>query len=100
MVAKSCLTLAIPWTLACQAPLSMGFTRQENGGEPLNSFKCAYILYSFRADTLVIGSEPVHISEKIKIYCFETPPVKMLGIEGCCKCSSRSLEGEAIYSSI
>ena len=29
LVAKSCLTLAIPWTVACQAPLSMGFSRQE-----------------------------------------------------------------------
>ena len=28
-VAKSCLTLATPWTLACQAPLSMGFSREE-----------------------------------------------------------------------
>ena len=28
-VAKSCLTLVIPWTVACQAPLSMGFSRQE-----------------------------------------------------------------------
>ena len=27
--AKSCPTLAIPWTVACQAPLSMGFSRQE-----------------------------------------------------------------------
>ena len=27
-VAKSCLTLATPWTVACQAPLSMGFSRQ------------------------------------------------------------------------
>ena len=26
---KSCPTLAIPWTVACQAPLSMGFSRQE-----------------------------------------------------------------------
>ena len=26
---KSCLTLATPWTVACQAPLSMGFSRQE-----------------------------------------------------------------------
>ena len=25
LVAKSCLTLATPWTVACQAPLSMGF---------------------------------------------------------------------------
>ena len=29
VVAKSCLTLATPWTVACQAPLSMGFSRQE-----------------------------------------------------------------------
>ena len=29
LVAKSCPTLVIPWTIACQAPLSMGFFRQE-----------------------------------------------------------------------
>ena len=29
LVAKSCLTLVTPWTVACQAPLSMGFSRQE-----------------------------------------------------------------------
>ena len=29
LVAKSCLTLEIPWTIACQVPLSMGFSRQE-----------------------------------------------------------------------
>ena len=29
LVAKSCLTLAIQWTVAYQAPLSMGFSRQE-----------------------------------------------------------------------
>ena len=26
---KSCLTLANPWTVPCQAPLSLGFPRQE-----------------------------------------------------------------------
>ena len=26
---KSYLTLAVPWTVACQAPLSMGFSKQE-----------------------------------------------------------------------
>ena len=26
---QSCPTLATPWTVACQAPLSMGFSRQE-----------------------------------------------------------------------
>ena len=29
LVPKSCLTLATPWTTAHQAPLSMGFSRQE-----------------------------------------------------------------------
>ena len=29
LVAKSCPTLSTPWTVACQAPLSMGFSRQE-----------------------------------------------------------------------
>ena len=29
LVAKSCPTLATPWTVACQAPPSMGFSRQE-----------------------------------------------------------------------
>ena len=28
LVPKSCTTLATPWTVACQAPLSMGFSRQ------------------------------------------------------------------------
>ena len=29
LVAKSCLTLAAPWTIAFQVPLSMGLSRQE-----------------------------------------------------------------------
>ena len=29
LVAKSCPILVTPWTIACQAPLSMGFPRQE-----------------------------------------------------------------------
>ena len=29
LVPKLCLTLSIPWTVAHQAPLSMGFSRQE-----------------------------------------------------------------------
>ena len=29
VVAKSCPTLATPWTVGRQAPLSMGFSRQE-----------------------------------------------------------------------
>ena len=30
LVAKSCLILVTPWTVAHQAPLSMGFSRQEH----------------------------------------------------------------------
>ena len=29
LVAKSCLALVTPWTVARQVPLSMGFSRQE-----------------------------------------------------------------------
>ena len=29
LVTKSCPTVATLWTVACQAPLSMGFSRQE-----------------------------------------------------------------------
>ena len=29
LVTQLCLTLATPWTVACQAPLSVGFSRQE-----------------------------------------------------------------------
>ena len=29
LFAKSCLTVVTPWTVARQAPLSMGFSRQE-----------------------------------------------------------------------
>ena len=36
LVAKSCLTLVIPWTIAHQPPLPMGFSRQEYwSGKPL-----------------------------------------------------------------
>ena len=38
LVTKSCPTLATPWTVAHQAPLSMGFSRQEyRGGMPFPS---------------------------------------------------------------
>ena len=38
LVAQSCPTLATPWTVACQAPLSMEFIRQEHwSGLPLSS---------------------------------------------------------------
>ena len=38
LITKSCLTLSTPWTVACQAPLSMEFSRQEYwGGLPFPS---------------------------------------------------------------
>ena len=33
LVTKSCPTLGIPWTVACQAPLYMGFSRREDWSE-------------------------------------------------------------------
>ena len=32
LVTKWCLTIVTPWTVAHQAPLSMGFSRQEDWG--------------------------------------------------------------------
>ena len=41
---KSCPTLATPWTVACQAPLSMGFSRQEySSGLPFPSPNCFFL---------------------------------------------------------
>ena len=38
LAAKSCLTLAMPWSVPCQAPLSTGFPRQEDwSGLPFSS---------------------------------------------------------------
>ena len=49
-VAKLCPTLATPWTVACQAPVSMGFSRQDyRSGLP---FPCP-------GDLPNLGIEPV-----------------------------------------
>ena len=41
LVTKSCLTFMTPWTIALQAPLSIGFSRQEYwGGFPISFFNC------------------------------------------------------------
>ena len=43
LVAKSCLTPAIPWTVACQPPLLMQFSRQQHwSGLPFPSFIYIY----------------------------------------------------------
>ena len=58
-VAQSCPTLAAAWTVTCQAPLSMGFSRQQywsrlpfpslgdlpNPGLNLGLLRCKQILY-------------------------------------------------------
>ena len=38
LVTKSCPTLAIPWTIVRQAPLSMGFPRKEY--KVIDQFNC------------------------------------------------------------
>ena len=44
LVAKLCPTLGTPWTVACQTPLSMGFSRQEYwSGLPFPSSRYTYI---------------------------------------------------------
>ena len=47
IVANWCLTLATPWTVACQAPLSVEFSRQEYcSGLPFPSpFMCLFASY-------------------------------------------------------
>ena len=55
LVAKSCLTLNTPWIVACQAPLSMGFSRQEYWSRlpfpspeiPLICIDIWYLFFSF-----------------------------------------------------
>ena len=52
LVTKSCLTLAIPWDVACQPPLSVGFSRQEYWSglpfpSPLISFRWCLFSYLF-----------------------------------------------------
>ena len=49
LVAKSCPTLVTPWTAACQAPLLMGFFRQEY---------CSGLLFPSRGDLPDPGIEP------------------------------------------
>ena len=42
LVAKSCLTLVTPWTVAPQSPLSVGFPGKNTGvGEEWLAEKCA-----------------------------------------------------------
>ena len=49
LVAKSCLTLTTPWTVACQVPLSMGFSRHDYWSG---------LLFPSPQDLLDLGIEP------------------------------------------
>ena len=75
LFAKSCLTLAAPWTVACQDPLSMRFPRQEYwsglqfpvpGGLPNPGIKPC--LLHWQADSLLLGylGRPQNIPENLK----------------------------------
>ena len=46
LVAKSCPTLATPWTVACQAPLSMGFSGKNT------EVGCHFLSYSFSSSNV------------------------------------------------
>ena len=48
LVTKSYPTLMIPWTVACQAPLSMGFSRQEYWSWVAISFPKSCIIISLK----------------------------------------------------
>ena len=46
LVIKSCLTLETPWTVACQAPLSLGSSRQDYwSGLPFPSTCTKYVIF-------------------------------------------------------
>ena len=84
LFAKSCLTLfATPWTVACQAPLSMGFLRQEywNG-----------LLFPSLGDLPNPGIEPA--SPALAGKFFTTEPPKCISPKCTCPCiGSWSLPG-------
>ena len=78
LVTKSCLTLVTPWTIACQAPLSMGFPGKNTGvgcyfllqGIFLTqgSNRCILYLLSRQADSLpLVPSETASLVSKLNI---------------------------------
>ena len=81
LVAKSCLTLATPWTVACQAPLSVGFSRQEYwSGLPFPSpGDLSHPRIEHRSPTLQAGSLPTDLRGKSNLaiicYYFKYPPI-------------------------
>ena len=80
LVVESCLTPVIPWTLAHQAPLSMGFSRQEywirlpfpSSGDLLGPG------IEYRSPALQANSLPLsHLGSHISV---STSKIRMLGV--------------------
>ena len=85
LVTKSCLTLATPWTIAHQAPLSMGFPRQEywsgthtllqgiflTQGSNLGLLHCRQILYrlSRQGSPLQVPADAAQLLQSCPTLC-------------------------------
>ena len=74
LVAQLCQTLCNPWTVPCQAPLSMGFSRQEywsglpfppRGDLPNPGIEPASLTSSALADKLLITSTTWEAPSKV-----------------------------------
>ena len=86
--AQSCPTLATPWTVVCQAPLSVGFSRQEYwSGLPIFfSISCPYLVkwrslssfYFLSAGVLLLRTQAPPL-KKIHRLCAERSPQESWG---------------------
>ena len=82
LVAKLCLTLTTPWIAAHQAPLSMGFPRQEYW---------SVLSYSSLGDLPDPGSEPTPPDLAGEFFTTE-PPGKALCITGVCNLQEKKIQ--------
>ena len=71
-VTQSCLTLATPWTIACQAPLSMEFSKKEywnglpfpsSGDLPHPGIKLTFL--ALAGITTEPPGKPIHMHSKM-----------------------------------
>ena len=84
-MAKSCLILVTPWTVACQAPMSMGFSRQEDwSGQPfpfpgyLPDSEIEHTCSALQADSLPLSqlrSPKTHNFEGYRAYTWASKKV-------------------------